>query len=214
MPFVGFLPHAPHSVKKGGRGGRRPPHRRLGTWPAWRALANPPPPPLPPPLPCLPIVPLTQPPPLHHAPALLAEGYYPALFTEIAQNYVVPHRPGAIDTNVAKYLVGALLFCVNNSMTCCYFASSVAMGRSTSWVRGYISFFCHSVFSICNQGVFPNVAKYLMGAWLIGCSNQGHFFCLFTLHKPLRIGLRRGCAAAALIAPAPSPAHACPRAAH
>ena len=35
-----------------------------------------------------------------------AEGFYPALFTEIAQNYIVPHRPGAIDTNVAKYLVG------------------------------------------------------------------------------------------------------------
>lgn len=34
-------------------------------------------------------------------------GYYPALFTEVAQNYVVPHRPGAIDTRVAKYLVGA-----------------------------------------------------------------------------------------------------------
>lgn len=36
----------------------------------------------------------------------IAEGYHPALFTEVAQNYVVPHRPGAIDTNVAKYLVG------------------------------------------------------------------------------------------------------------
>lgn len=35
-----------------------------------------------------------------------ADGFYPALFTEIAQNYVVPHRPGAIDTHVAKYLVG------------------------------------------------------------------------------------------------------------
>lgn len=33
-------------------------------------------------------------------------GYHPALFTEVAQNYVVPHRPGAIDTHVAKYLVG------------------------------------------------------------------------------------------------------------
>ena len=37
---------------------------------------------------------------------LHTEGYHPALFTEVAQNYVVPHRPGAIDTNVAKYLVG------------------------------------------------------------------------------------------------------------
>mmetsp|Transcript_2052 Transcript_2052/g.6639 ORF Transcript_2052/g.6639 Transcript_2052/m.6639 type:complete len:596 (+) Transcript_2052:1662-3449(+) len=33
-----------------------------------------------------------------------AQGYHPALFTEIAQTYVVPHRRGAIDTRVAKYL--------------------------------------------------------------------------------------------------------------
>ncbi|KAK9834189.1 hypothetical protein WJX81_006932 [Elliptochloris bilobata] len=33
-----------------------------------------------------------------------AVGYSPALFTEVAQNYTVPHRPGAIDTQVAKYL--------------------------------------------------------------------------------------------------------------
>lgn len=38
-------------------------------------------------------------------PLLGAAGYYPALFTEVAQNYTVPHRPGAIDTRVAKYLV-------------------------------------------------------------------------------------------------------------
>ena len=31
-------------------------------------------------------------------------GYHPALFTEVAQTYVVPHRRGAIDTRVAKYL--------------------------------------------------------------------------------------------------------------
>lgn len=37
-----------------------------------------------------------------------AAGYSPALFTEVAQNYTVPHRPGAIDTQVAKYLAGAL----------------------------------------------------------------------------------------------------------
>ncbi|EFN54037.1 hypothetical protein CHLNCDRAFT_136099 [Chlorella variabilis] len=36
-----------------------------------------------------------------------SDGYYPALFTEVAQNYTVPHRPGAIDTRVAKYLVAA-----------------------------------------------------------------------------------------------------------
>lgn len=36
-----------------------------------------------------------------------SDGFYPALFTEVAQNYVVPHRPGAIDTRVAKYLVAS-----------------------------------------------------------------------------------------------------------
>jgi len=33
-----------------------------------------------------------------------ARGFHPALFTEVAQTYVVPHRRGAIDTRVAKYL--------------------------------------------------------------------------------------------------------------
>ncbi|KAK9832160.1 hypothetical protein WJX74_001006 [Apatococcus lobatus] len=31
-------------------------------------------------------------------------GWNSALFTEVAQNYTVPHRPGAIDTRVAKHL--------------------------------------------------------------------------------------------------------------
>ena len=35
-----------------------------------------------------------------------AAGWWPALFTEVAQTYTVPHRPGAIDTRVAKYLTG------------------------------------------------------------------------------------------------------------
>lgn len=33
-----------------------------------------------------------------------ASGYSPSLFTEVAQHYTVPHRPGAIDTRVAKNL--------------------------------------------------------------------------------------------------------------
>jgi glycerol-3-phosphate dehydrogenase len=33
-----------------------------------------------------------------------AHGYHPSLFTEVAQSYIVPHRRGAIDTRVAKYL--------------------------------------------------------------------------------------------------------------
>ena len=32
------------------------------------------------------------------------QGFTGALFTEVAQTYVVPHRPGAIDTRVAKHL--------------------------------------------------------------------------------------------------------------
>lgn len=43
-----------------------------------------------------------------HLPLVGAGGYTPALFTEVAQNYVVPHRPGAIDTNVAKHLAGKI----------------------------------------------------------------------------------------------------------
>ena len=35
-----------------------------------------------------------------------AQGYTPALFTDVAQHYSVPHRPGAIDTRVARYLAG------------------------------------------------------------------------------------------------------------
>ena len=33
-------------------------------------------------------------------------GWNSTLFTEVAQNYTVPHRPGAIDTRVAKHLAG------------------------------------------------------------------------------------------------------------
>ena len=36
-----------------------------------------------------------------------ARGYTPALFADVAQHYRVPHRPGAIDTAVARYLAGA-----------------------------------------------------------------------------------------------------------
>lgn len=40
-------------------------------------------------------------------PLIGAAGWSPALFTQVAQNYTVPHRPGAIDTRVAKYLAAA-----------------------------------------------------------------------------------------------------------
>ena len=41
-------------------------------------------------------------------PLMGAQGYSPALFTDVAQHYRVPHRPGAIDTRVARYLAGEL----------------------------------------------------------------------------------------------------------
>lgn len=40
-------------------------------------------------------------------PVLGSVGYTPDLFTTIAQNYTVPHRPGMIDTKVAKHLAAA-----------------------------------------------------------------------------------------------------------
>lgn len=44
-------------------------------------------------------------------PLVGARGYTPALFTDVAQHYKVPHRPGAIDTSVARYLAGGGLHC-------------------------------------------------------------------------------------------------------
>ena len=41
-----------------------------------------------------------------HLPLIGAAGYTPELFTNVAQHYTVPHRPGAIDTRVAKHLAG------------------------------------------------------------------------------------------------------------
>ena len=38
-----------------------------------------------------------------------ARGYTPDLFADVAQHYRVPHRPGAIDTAVARYLAGGAL---------------------------------------------------------------------------------------------------------
>ena len=45
----------------------------------------------------------------HNLPLVGAAGYTPALFTDVAQHYKVPHRPGAIDTIVARYLAGRQL---------------------------------------------------------------------------------------------------------
>eukprot|EP00899_Mesostigma_viride_P004000 jgi/Mesvir1/13600/Mv26349-RA.4 len=43
----------------------------------------------------------------HHLPLVGAAGYNPCLVAEISQNYVVPHRPGAIDARVAAHLVSS-----------------------------------------------------------------------------------------------------------
>ena len=42
-----------------------------------------------------------------HTPVVGGAGYHPALHIEVAQEYVVPHRPGAVDTRVAKHLAAA-----------------------------------------------------------------------------------------------------------
>lgn len=53
-----------------------------------------------------------------HLPLLGAHAYDPALFTEVAQNYTVPHRPGAIDTRVAKHLAGQLCLPAKQARSC------------------------------------------------------------------------------------------------
>ena len=40
-------------------------------------------------------------------PLIGSAGWSPALFTQVAQHYTVPHRPGAIDTRVAKHLAAS-----------------------------------------------------------------------------------------------------------
>lgn len=62
-----------------------------------------------------------------------ADGFNPALFTEIAQNYVVPHRPGAIDTHVAKYLVG------ESPLQAVRAAAAGAWQAGANWLAGRLS---------------------------------------------------------------------------
>ena len=61
-----------------------------------------------------------------------AAGWSPGLFTEVAQNYVVPHRPGAIDTRVAKYLAAAY---GDRAEEVTHLAEAMKLGRRL--VRGY-----------------------------------------------------------------------------
>ena len=52
-------------------------------------------------------------------PLMGAQGYTSALFTDVAQHYRVPHRPGAIDTRVARYLAGEPGFMSEHSCANC-----------------------------------------------------------------------------------------------
>jgi glycerol-3-phosphate dehydrogenase len=52
-------------------------------------------------------------------PLVGAKGFTPALFTDVAQHYKVPHRPGAIDTSVARYLAGVLVAPGPLQQPCC-----------------------------------------------------------------------------------------------
>jgi len=61
-----------------------------------------------------------------------AAGWSPALFTEVAQNYTVPHRPGAIDTRVAKYLAASY---GDRAHVITHIAEDNALGKRL--VRGY-----------------------------------------------------------------------------
>ncbi|KAG7670407.1 hypothetical protein Ndes2526A_g00159 [Nannochloris sp. 'desiccata'] len=65
-------------------------------------------------------------------PLVGATGWSPGLFTEVAQNYTVPHRPGAIDTRVAKYLASAY---GDRAHEITHLAEEFKLGRRL--VRGY-----------------------------------------------------------------------------
>lgn len=67
-----------------------------------------------------------------------ANGYTPALFTEVAQNYTVPHRPGAIDTHVAQHLAGAL-------SSSCFLA-----GMLQRTCKVLASFYCYILVCFCS----------------------------------------------------------------
>lgn len=75
-----------------------------------------------------------------------SDGYHPALFTEVAQNYVVPHRPGAIDTHVAKYLVASY---GDRAPEVTHIAEQRKLGRRL--VRGYPILEAEVVYAVHNE---------------------------------------------------------------
>lgn len=75
-----------------------------------------------------------------------AEGWSPALFTEVAQNYTVPHRPGAIDTRVAKYLAAAY---GDRAREITKLAEELKLGRRL--VRGYPVIEAEVIYTVRNE---------------------------------------------------------------
>ncbi|KAK9808809.1 hypothetical protein WJX72_004100 [[Myrmecia] bisecta] len=75
-----------------------------------------------------------------------ARHYTPAMYAEIAQNYVVPHRPGAIDTVVAKHLAGSY---GDRSLEVTKIAEQQKLGRRL--VRGHPVIEAEVVYAIRNE---------------------------------------------------------------
>lgn len=75
-----------------------------------------------------------------------ADAWSPALFTEVAQNYTVPHRPGAIDTRVAKYLAASY---GDRAHEVTRIAEKLALGRRL--VRGYPVIEAEVVYCVRNE---------------------------------------------------------------
>lgn len=74
------------------------------------------------------------------------EQWRPALFTEVAQNYTVPHRPGAIDTRVAKYLASSY---GDRAGEVTRIAEELKLGRRL--VRGYPIIEAEVVYTVRNE---------------------------------------------------------------
>jgi glycerol-3-phosphate dehydrogenase len=81
-----------------------------------------------------------------HLKLIGSEGYHSALFTEVAQNYVVPHRPGAIDTNVAKYLVASY---GDRAAEVTHIAEQRKLGKRI--VRGYPILEAEVIYAVNNE---------------------------------------------------------------
>jgi glycerol-3-phosphate dehydrogenase len=72
-----------------------------------------------------------------------ARGWDRATFTEVAQNYVVPHRPGAIDTRVAEHLSQSY---GTRAMEVTRLAEAEKLGhrlaRGQPWIEAEVAYCC------------------------------------------------------------------------